>query len=503
MHPTTASTVNGPSEVEHVPTCLIPELVLLTRQGPATFDVSSRELSGHDRGGLVTALSGLLRHSVRNTWVCVARTAMEHAFARQGESVAVELSPGVTCDVRFVTMSADRQRLLHAAVADPILWSLQHHLWDLKSEPDITEHEHNAWRAGYVPANDDFAREVMRVARGTSHDAVLMVHDHHFYLVPGRLRALGVRRFIAHFVHIPWPGPEAWHVLPARWRRSILNGILGADLVSFHTERDARNFIATCSDALGVHADLPGLTVRYAGRDVAVRFHPASVDARAIEVIAEEPDTARCELELLAQRKESLIVRVDRVDPAQNVVRGFMSYARLLELHPELRGHVTFLALLLPSRQGAHEDRRYRAQIEASVERVNARFGTSEWLPIALRIEDNLPLAVAGYKQFDVLLVNSFAGGMNLAAKEAVLANTRDGVLALSENTDAHAEFGSVAVTVHPFDIEQQARALWEAVTMSAADRRVRCRLGRDIARRNDAADWLARQLADVRALRA
>jgi trehalose 6-phosphate synthase len=193
-----------------------------------------------------------------------------------------------------------------------------------------------------------------------------------------------------------------------------------------------------------------------------------------------------------------LVLRVDRTDPSKNIVRGFQAFATLLEDHPELVGKVRFLAVLQPSRQDVPEYADYLAEIGAVVARVNAAHARDGHEPIDLRLQEDLALAVAAYTVCDVLMVNALADGMNLVAKEAVVVNTRDSVLALSENTGAHQELGAFAVTLHPFDIQQQADALYEALTMDRGLRRARREAAAAVVEENDIAKWLTAQLADL-----
>ena len=175
-----------------------------------------------------------------------------------------------------------------------------------------------------------------------------------------------------------------------------------------------------------------------------------------------------------------------------------MAYDLLLQDHPELAERITFLALLQPSRQDVAEYAAYLERIRDIVDEVNAKHGNDDWQPIELHLEDNLDLAVAAYKQFDALMVNAMFDGMNLVAKESILVNRRDGVLALSENTGAHAELGAFAVTLHPFDLQQQADALYEALTMPPEERRGRRDACVKVVQQNDVAKWLQMQLADI-----
>jgi trehalose 6-phosphate synthase len=207
------------------------------------------------------------------------------------------------------------------------------------------------------------------------------------------------------------------------------------------------------------------------------------------------------EAKLEAERPELLIVRVDRTDPSKNIVRGFRAYELLLEDHPELHGRVGMLALLDPSRQDIPEYSEYLGAIQRAARVVNDRFRIESWLPLEVRIEDNFHQAVAAYKQYDVLLVNAIFDGMNLVAKEAPLVNARNGVLVLSENAGAHDELGEWALTVNPFDLSGQARALYEALTMGEDERRRRLGAIQAQVGEHDIAAWIDAQLADLDAV--
>ena len=330
-----------------------------------------------------------------------------------------------------------------------------------------------------------------------------MVHDYHFYLVPEMVRVSWPDLFVHHFTHIPWPGPDQWRLLPPRMREAVFRGLLGSDLVGFHTKRYVRNFLLGCEELLGADVDFREATVHYDGHETAVRHYPISVDAKSILEMAASRAVAERRAALSIGRSGQLIVRVDRTDPSKNIVRGFKAYARMLEKHPELIGNVDFLALLQPSRQDVPQYEAYLDKIHETVDAVNRRFATDAWQPIDLRLADDLPAAIAAYSMFDVLIANPVFDGMNLVAKEALLVNERGGVLALSENVGAHSELGAIAVTLHPFDIEQQADALYEALTMPSDERHARHEVGAAIVRTNDVQKWLRRQLSDIELMRA
>ena len=281
-------------------------------------------------------------------------------------------------------------------------------------------------------------------------------------------------------------------------RRTIHEGLLASDVVSFHTRRWSQNFLRCCVDILDVEADAVASQVRHGGRVAHVRARPISVDPDEFDEVAESEAVLEQEAAIKAERPEFLILRVDRTDPSKNVVRGFRAYELYLDAHPEMHGRVQMLALLDPSRQDIPEYAEYLGAMQRAARVVNDRFQREGWVPLDVQVQDNFPQAVAAYKQFDALLVNAIFDGMNLVAKEAPLVNTRDGVLVLSENTGAHDELGQWALTVNPFDVAGQAEALHEALTMAADERRGRREAIAAHVRENDILAWIAGQLADL-----
>jgi trehalose 6-phosphate synthase len=239
------------------------------------------------------------------------------------------------------------------------------------------------------------------------------------------------------------------------------------------------------------------------GRAVTARWYPISVDVAELEALAASEEVAQYGQALENVRRERLILRVDRTDLSKNILRGFLAYDTMLDNHPDLAGRVTFLALLQPSRQDVPEYVEYTEKILRLVADINLKRGNVEWQPIDLRIENNLPQAVAGYKLFDVLMVNPVFDGLNLVAKEGMLVNERNGVLVLSEHAGVHDEIGEYALSVHPVDVEQQADALYRALFMPQDERQWRRDGCVEVIRRNGLAHWLTSQLADIKKLSA
>jgi trehalose 6-phosphate synthase len=306
----------------------------------------------------------------------------------------------------------------------------------------------------------------------------------------------------SHFVHIPWPEPDYWHALPPELRVAVHEGLLANDVVGFHTERWRRAFLLAAERLLGARVDREAGTVEHGGRATRVVARPIGVDADDFDRLREDPAVLEREAGLVSRRPEQLVVRVDRADPSKNIVRGFAAFALLLERHPELHGRVGMAALLAPSRQDIAEYAEYARAVEAAAREVNERFGQDGWQPVQLDLADDFQRSVAGYKQFDVLLVNPVFDGLNLVAKEAFLVNEQDGVLVLSENAGVHEELGEWALTVNPLDVSGQADALHAALTLDPAERRRRADAIRKQARAHGIREWIDAQLADLDAVR-
>jgi trehalose 6-phosphate synthase len=333
-------------------------------------------------------------------------------------------------------------------------------------------------------------------------NAVVMLHDYHLYAAPKYIRQARPEVFLHHFVHIPWTQPDAWRVLPRDIREDIFEGVLSNDIVAFHTRAYRRNFLLCCRELFDLDVDERAGVVHFDGREVWVRAYPLPISEETFRRTAQRAAVHEYEREILRRRREHLILRVDRADLSKNVLRGFTAFDLFLEQNPEFHEQVTFIAHLIPSRQDVPEYAEYLERIEAVVAVVNHRHGTPDWMPIELRLRENLEEAIAGYKHYDLLMVNAMFDGMNLIAKEGPLVNERNGVALLSENTGAHEELAEFALSVNPFDVQEQADAIHRSLTMSASERSWRAQgLKRVVTSRNPG-DWVDDQLADIEAKR-
>jgi trehalose 6-phosphate synthase len=477
-------------------------LTIVSNRGPAEFglDESGNRIVHRGGGGLVTALSGLVSHR-KALWVASAMTEEDLVVASESDGpVTIELD-GISYDVQMVASNPAAYDRFYNVIANPILWFIQHYLWDLSNAPDIRQAEVDAWEEGYKVVNDDMADAVLRAIDGQE-NPVVMLHDYHLYTCPGLIRQARPDAFLHYFVHIPWSQADSWRILPNRWREEIYLSMLSNDIIGFHTTAYCRNFLQCCRELMELEIDYDRMAVIHEGREIWVRAYPLSIDTQRLYRAAESSDVAFYEKELLRRRRDHLIIRVDRADLSKNVLRGFTAFDVFLEQHPEFREKVTFIAHLQPSRQDVPEYAEYLERIEALVAVVNHRHGTTDWMPIDLRIYENFHEAVARYKHFDLLMVNSLFDGMNLVAKEAPAVNTRNGVVILSENTGAHEELGDCALSVNPFDIQEQADEIHRALTMEPEERALRARRLKEIITERDPGDWVDEQMADIRAKR-
>src|SRR6476619_4225842 len=452
------------------------KLIVVSNRGPVSYGraADGTRTARGGGGGLVTALRSLVQyHDV--TWLASAITEEDRAVA--GETFAETAADGSHFKLRRVAHDRQAYDWYYNVVANPMLWFVQHSLWELPYAPRIDAAFHRAWAEGYVAVNASFAAAVEAELERTP-DAAVFFHDYHLYLAPRMVRERRPDASLMHFVHIPWPQPDYWRIFPKDARCAIHDGLIANDVIGFHTDRWRRNFIYSVRELLG--EDVTAKTVTA----------PISVDSAEFNEQAQSDAVLSAERELVASRPEKLFVRVDRTDPSKNIVRGFRAFELYLDAHPEAHRHVGMLALLDPSRQDIPEYAEYLGAIQREARRVNDRFQQSGWRPIDLQIADNFPHSVAAYKQFDVLLVNAIFDGMNLVAKEAPLVNQRDGVVVLSENAGAHAELGEWALTVNPFDVEGQAEAIERALSMETGERQSRLEAIRAHVREHDLNGW-------------
>jgi trehalose 6-phosphate synthase len=475
-------------------------LVIASNRGPLEYEMGDGQTLTYriGCGGLVTALLASARLA-DITWVAAALTEVDRHVAASDGSVP-EDSRTVGCRVRFVVPDQRAYHLHYNVFSNPILWFLHHSMLEGLHRRDLWGQMERSWEQGYVPVNRAFADAVVEELRRPGSAGIALLQDYHLYLAGRYVRDRMPDAVLQHFVHVPWPESHAWLHIPWRITEAICDGLLANDVVRFQTQKSAHNFLLTCLNYVrSAFIDFEKAVVSYEGRRIRVRSGAISVDPRHLQRRAASPEGQGYLKKLEPLAGERTIVRVDRVDPSKNVLRGFQAFDLLLRQHPELRGRVKFLAFLVPSRTGIPEYRRYAGRVLRLIDRINARHGDGSWRPIEVFYENNFGQALAGMTLYDVLLVNSLADGMNLVAKEGPVVNQRDGVLVLSTRAGAFQQLGEGALAVNPQDVKSTAEALWQALEMPAPERRRRASLLRAAIAERPLVTWMSEQLEELR----
>jgi trehalose 6-phosphate synthase len=474
------------------------QIVIVSNRGPFSFSVrEGQPVIERGSGGLVTAISGVAReHKI--LWISCALTKGDREWLQlMGSGVhAVE-----DMQVSLVTPDAAQYQAYYNVICNPLLWFIQHGLHDTPRSPVIDQSVWNAWTEGYRAINRQLAQAAAESIADLEGPVVVMPQDYHLYLFPHYLRELvGDKAIIQHFLHIPWPGPDAWRVLPRPMRIEILEAMLQCDRLGFQTERDTRRFLQTCTYNLpDTRVVIPWRKLAYKGREIEAIPYPISID---VDDLLRRAETR--EVRTTVARMQSgygdlrMILRVDRVEPSKNILRGFIAYRNFLRRFPEYRGKVFMLALLVPSRSEVAEYKTYLRDIMALVGEINATMGESDWEPVHVVLGNNYDRAIAAFMMYDVLLVNPLADGMNLVAKEGAVLNRNDGVLILSDEAGAAEELGEYALLVSPYDVTSMRDALHQALTMPLEERRARAQSLAAQVTQHDIHGWFLRQIADT-----
>ena len=424
-------------------------MIVVSHRGPERFVRSGDDFERlRGAGGVVSVLSPLLAGSGA-TWVAAAIGDDDRAAVRAGAATSDEF------DLRLLELDERVHRMHYELVSNATFWFLHHGLFDLPRRPVFDRRFREAWDA-YRTVNVAFADAIAEAA--PDGDTVL-VQDYHLSLVPGLLRERRPDLRAAYFQHTPFCGPTSIRTLPGGVANELMSSLTAAPC-GFNTPRWAEAFRACAVEVLGANAH-PRPFAAPLGPD------PAALEAAA----ATEEAAAAGRVLDDAVGDRAMLLRIDRIEPSKNIVRGFAAYDLLLSEHPELRERVVFVALVYPSREGLAEYLAYRQEVEQAVDRVNERWGTSGWQPVLLDTEDHYPRSVAALERYDVLLVNPLRDGLNLVAKEGPLLNRRNGVVALSREAGAFEELGPAVVEVQPFDVAQTADAILSALALDARPR--------------------------------
>jgi trehalose 6-phosphate synthase len=461
--------------------------IVVSNRLPITIEQAGGEVRVQAScGGLVSALRPIL-HDTDTTWIGWTGTDHLPEIADRMQ----EYATGRYALVPIFLTPAEKSCFYHGC-SNEIIWPLFH---DLQSRCNFDP----AYWDVYCQVTEKFADAVEENAR---RDDFVWVHDYHLMMLAEALRARDLPLRLAYFHHIPFPPPDIFEKLP--WRTEILRGLLHFNTVGFQTTRDRQNFVASVRRCLrDVHVKRVGetLRVRAEGRCTIAGTFPISIDFQEFASQAIDPAVAARAGELqhnLAGKQ--IVLGVDRMDYTKGIPERLLAFRNFLQSHPDLRGGVTLVQVVVPSREDIPKYQELKLTIERLVGAINGEYGVPGWAPV-IYLHRSLSRSelVAFYRAAHVALITPLKDGMNLVAKEFCASRAdEDGVLVLSEFAGAATELKGGALLVNPYDTEGVAAALYRALRMSAREQRVRMQRMRHLIRRHDVFRWFTAFCAEA-----
>ena len=479
------------------------EFVRSKLQGRPLFVISNREPYMHIRNGkeikcivpasgLVTAIEPVLK-ACGGTWIAQGNGDADRDTVDRNDKLRVPPEEPQYI-LRRVWVEKELEEGYYSGFSNEGLWPLCHiaHTRPIFRSKD--------WDA-YVAVNEQFAKAVLQELEEIS-DPCVLVQDYHFALLPRMIKTARPDARVAIFWHIPWPNPESFSICP--WQKELLQGMLGADVIGFHTQFHCNNFVETVDRFLESRIDYEHFTVNREGHTAWIKPFPISIDFNPSNaVVPDVKENKASLLKTLGLHADFLGVGVDRLDYTKGIIERFRAVECFLETNPEFRGKFSFIELGAPSRMMIPKYKEFIDEVTKEVERVNARFKEKNWQPILFLMKHHshgeiLPF----YKAADVCLVTSLHDGMNLVAKEFVAAREDEkGALILSQFTGAARELKD-ALIVNPYDIGQAAKAIKIAIQMPIPEQTDRMRRMRSILKDQNIYRWaseLVKELIQVR----
>ena len=485
------------------------EFVKVRLGGRSLFVVSNREPYMHIKkgketecivpaSGLVTAIEPVLK-ACGGTWIAQGSGNADRETVDKQDKIKVPPEEPQYV-LRRVWVTKEEEEGYYYGFANEGLWPLCH---IAHTRPTFRT---NDW-VHYEAVNKKFAEAVLEELEGIQEPCVL-IQDYHFALLPGIIKARRPDARVAIFWHIPWPNPESFGICP--WQTELLNGMLGADIIGFHTQFHCNNFIETVDRAIESRIDYEHFAVHKEGQVTWVKPFPISID-----FIGDPASNGKKAVS--SESKESLLkkydiqaqfmgVGVDRLDYTKGILERFRAVESFIDLNPRYQGKFTFVELAAPSRTAIPRYAEFVMEVEKEAERINNRFKTKNWRPILLLVkhhshEEIMPF----YKTADLCIVTSLHDGMNLVAKEFVMSrDDESGVLILSQFTGASREL-SDALVINPYDIVQTAESIKTALDMTVGEQKERMKSMRESLKERNVFKWasdLVGELARVRLIR-
>src|SRR5437588_1481692 len=460
--------------------------IIASNRGPVEFylDQDKRLKERRSAGGLITSLRNAYKlNRMDIMWIALAMTEGDRIASKQirKDINRIIRSQSQLCSdkkmhFQYVPISKTAYHKHYDVISNQLLWFLQHYLYNLIPEDTfVTSNIQDAWTNGYCVANQAIANAVSQVIDSDSNSdiSVVMLHDYHLYLASALIRKLQPSSIITQFIHIPWPDVRWWHSLPGNIEDDIYSSLAeGNNIIGFQTALDARNFIEGARSSLkDVLVNFEEGVISWKDHHTHIRVYPISISVTEERGVVQSAAGKQAADKIVPLLGEKTIMRIDRIDPAKNILNGFIGYAEMLEKHPELCGKVVFLAFLLPTRRTIPVYERHRSDVIITINKINRKYGSAKWRPIRAFYDNDRTRTLSAMKYYDVLLINPIVDGMNLIAKEGPVVNQRNGVCVLSRTAGAFQQLHEAVIPLSPMDIVETANALYKALTLSDEER--------------------------------
>ena len=476
-------------------------LILASNRGPVEFykdngTVKTRKGSG----GLVSTLLPLMEN-INGKWVAAALNPVDVEVAsKYSDNIVPIPEENTQFYVPFLTFNQEVFNDYYNVISNSVLWYVHHYLWTQSKSDKDKEELYKSWENGYKPVNIAFAEQINHLI-SPSKTNIVMLQDYHLYLTASYIRKNRDDLILTQFIHVPWPRADYFSTLPDYMRYPILDSLLSNDIVGFHIPGYVDNFLES-SKEIADEIDFKNKLINYNGRVVHVKYYPISIDTKGLNDLKNDSGVFECEKFIEKIKGDKfLIYRTDRADLSKNILRGFEAYDIFLEKYPEYQGQVVFLATSKPTRENLPDYRKYRHAIEDMIEKINSKYSKDNWKPIEEVFNAPYRMVVAALKNYDCLLVNPICDGMNIVSKEGSFLNEKNGTVILSKEAGSHYELQEQVISVDPFDINETAEALHEAVAMGEEERINRCSGLKGLIKENTLSDWIKEQFSDIKEL--
>lgn len=478
-------------------------LIVVSNRGPVEFyKYNSKIKMKRGAGGLVSTLLPLME-ALNGVWIASAMTPGDVEVAKRFPDNRVPIpQEDPLFWVPFVVVHPEQYECYYSTISNPLLWFVQHYMWNSPYTPDIDDKIHQAWDEGYKYMNQKFAEKVLAESQRNDKEPLIMLQDYHLYLCPAYIRKEMKNTFLSQFIHIPWPQSEYFSIIPEYMRKAIIEGLLSNNLLGFHIPRYVTNFIQTCEE-YGAEVDYNDGIIWHNGQTTHVKSYPISIDYEGIREMASSEEVLEKE-KLIKKIKGDcfLFYRTDRADLSKNIIRGFQAYELFLHKYPQYQGKVKFLTTGKPTRQQIREYYDYYYDIMDIIEDINIKYGNDDWKPIELIFKADYKLVVAAFKNYDCMIVNPIADGMNIVPKEASAVNENQGVVILSEKAGCFEELKDHVLPVNPYDISQTAEAYHKALKMDKNERNKRFENLQKIVAQRTIYHWISEQFEYIEKLK-